>query len=309
MPFAGLVVALGALAGLHEARDVHLHVDVGVRHGERRASSGRRCPCASGSSAGGLRRRRPGTRWRCPQPVPARDRGRGAGACGAGAAGAAVRPATGAAPPVRMDSTTARTSSRVIRPPPPVPWICSGVEAVLAEESADRRGHAGIGSPVAARAAAAGRGRSGPAASSWRPVAAAAGRLVGAGAGRGPGSAGWLRRAAARGMRRRCRARPRGAGRGRAVVSRLDDRDLGVVRDGRALLGQDLLEDALERRRDLGVDLVGDDLEQRLVLVDVVAGLLQPLADRPLGDALAELGHRHLGHVRWSSESRDPIEA
>ena len=60
-------------------------------------------------------------------------------------------------------------------------------------------------------------------------------------------------------------------------------------------------EDALERRRDLGVDLVGDDLDQRLVLVDVVARLLQPLPDRPLGDALAELGHRHLGHVRCSS--------
>ena len=82
-----------------------------------------------------------------------------------------------------------------------------------------------------------------------------------------------------------------------ALVGRLDDRDLGVVRDRRPFLDEDLLEDAGERRRDLGVDLVGDDLEERLVLRDRVAGLLQPLADRPLGDALAELGHRHLGHV------------
>ena len=43
---------------------------------------------------------------------------------------------------------------------------------------------------------------------------------------------------------------------------------------------------------------------ERLVLVDVVAGLLEPLPDRALGDALAELGHRHLGHVRRSSEVR-----
>ena len=87
-------------------------------------------------------------------------------------------------------------------------------------------------------------------------------------------------------------------GSGALLFGRLDHRDLGVVRDGGALLDEDLLQDARERRRDLGIDLVGDDLEQRLVLLDGVAWLLEPLADRPLGHALAELRHRHLGH--WS---------
>ena len=68
---------------------------------------------------------------------------------------------------------------------------------------------------------------------------------------------------------------------------------LGTVAPSSARI---LRQGAFERRRDLGVDLVGDDLEERLVLGDVVAGLLEPLADRPLGHALAELGHRHLGH-------------
>ena len=99
----------------------------------------------------------------------------------------------------------------------------------------------------------------------------------------------------------RCRGcvRRRLGGRG-ALVGRLDHRDLGVVGDGRPLLDEDLLEHALEWRRNLGIDLVGDDLEERLVLGDVVARLLEPLADRPLGDALAELGHRHLRHVLCS---------
>ena len=46
-----------------------------------------------------------------------------------------------------------------------------------------------------------------------------------------------------------------------------------------------------DRRRHLGVDLVGRHLEQRLVLGDLVADLLEPLRDRALGDGLAELGH------------------
>jgi len=50
------------------------------------------------------------------------------------------------------------------------------------------------------------------------------------------------------------------------------------------------------RATDLGVDLVGDDSSsgsswRRCHRV------LEPLPDRPLGHALAELGHRHLGHV------------
>ena len=60
------------------------------------------------------------------------------------------------------------------------------------------------------------------------------------------------------------------------------------------------LEDARERRRDLGVDLAGDDLSSGSYLSTWSPTCLS-LADRPLGDALAELGHRHLRHVRSSS--------
>ena len=169
-------------------------------------------------------------------------------------------------------------------------------EPVLAEEPPDRWGHAGVGVAGRGERRRRGEGRRGR---GGRRGGGRGGRrdrpLVGSG-----GAVGRLRR----GGCRRC-----GGCRRTRLVAGVDDRDLGLVGDGLALLDQDLLEDALERRRDLGVHLVGDDLEQRLVLVDVVAGLLEPFADRALGDALAELGHRYLGHVRWSSESRDPIEA
>ena len=45
------------------------------------------------------------------------------------------------------------------------------------------------------------------------------------------------------------------------------------------------------RRRDLGVDLVGRDLADRLVGLDPVADLLAPLDDRALGDRDAHLRH------------------
>jgi hypothetical protein len=80
-----------------------------------------------------------------------------------------------------------------------------------------------------------------------------------------------------------------------------DLRYLGRVRNRLPFLDQDLAQDSFERGRDLGVDLVGDDLEERLVLGHAVAGLLEPLAYRPLGYALAELRHCHLGHETWSS--------
>ena len=41
----------------------------------------------------------------------------------------------------------------------------------------------------------------------------------------------------------------------------------------------------------LGIDLVGRDLEDGLVALDLVADLLQPLRQRPLGDRFAHLGH------------------
>ena len=239
---------------------------------------------------------------------------RGAGGADAGPAeplppGPAGAPAgAGAAPPVRIVSTTFRTSSRVIRPPPPVPWIWA------AERSCSRRSRRTAGVIRASGSATAGGAevvaRSGGRGHLGRSALIAAGGTGGHGRRRGGclgDGLGRGRRRLGRGCRGRGRTPPVRGGLGRvpgAVVGRLDDRDLGVVRDRRAFLDEDLAQDALERRRHLGVDLVGDDLDERLVLRDMVARLLEPFPDRPLGNALAELGHRHLGHVRRSSEVR-----
>ncbi len=226
---------------------------------------------------------------------------------------AAAMTGTGAAPPVRMVSTTARTSSRVIRPPPPVPTTWAAVRPC----SRSRRRTAGV--MRASGSASAGAGAA---------TGAAAG-AVAAGAGAVGGTSRGL--VTARGARGRRRRRGGIATGGRVQVAWLEDghalgRRLGRDRAGHgcgvsappssavsmmaisASLGtvapssaRISLRIALERGRDLGVDLVGDDLEQGFVLVDMIAGLLEPLADRPLGDALAELGHRHLRHVRCSS--------
>src|SRR5436305_1839963 len=48
---------------------------------------------------------------------------------------------------------------------------------------------------------------------------------------------------------------------------------------------------------DLGVDLVGGDLEQHVVDGDRVTGLLQPPGDGALGDSLTELRHRDPLHA------------
>ena len=64
--------------------------------------------------------------------------------------------------------------------------------------------------------------------------------------------------------------------------------------DGVPGLGEDLPHHARGGRGDLGVDLVGGDLDDRLVVLHLVAGLLGPLEDDALGDRLAHRGHRDL---------------
>ena len=76
---------------------------------------------------------------------------------------------------------------------------------------------------------------------------------------------------------------------GRRAVA--DDREVGADGDGVVLLDEDLLQGAGDRGGDLGVDLVGGDLEERLVDLHRVADALEPPRDRPLGDGLAERGH------------------
>ena len=78
--------------------------------------------------------------------------------------------------------------------------------------------------------------------------------------------------------------------RGRAVT---DDREVGADRHRVVLLDEDLLQRAGHRRGDLGVDLVGRHLEQRLVDLDGVADPLEPARHGPFGDGLAERRHLH----------------
>ncbi len=82
---------------------------------------------------------------------------------------------------------------------------------------------------------------------------------------------------------------------GRLASSAADHRNDGVDADGRAFRNLDLGEDAGDWRRNLRVDLVGGDLKERLVALDRVADLLQPLGDRALGDGLAHLRHQNFG--------------
>ena len=288
-----LVLALGLLARPHEPRGVHLHVDPGLRDRQRTGHLGRDALAHLGHrqedfvGAVGERDRRAG-----------RGRGRGA------RRGGHDRDRGRAAGPDRLDHREHVVAGDPVATARALDLL--GAQAVLAQQAPHGRGHARVGvtgrrerrgGRERRRCRGCGRGgRSGHGSCRSGGCGGGLGRrrrgrsLVGAGrAARGLGGRG----------RRRCRRRCGGGGVG--FVAGVDDRDLGVVGDGRALLGQDLLEDALERRRDLGIDLVGDDLEERLVLVDVVADLLEPFPDRPLGDALAELGHRHLRHVRSSS--------
>ena len=59
-------------------------------------------------------------------------------------------------------------------------------------------------------------------------------------------------------------------------------------------LGEDLYKRPGGWSGNLGVDLVGGDLDERLVRLHAVADLLQPAEDRALGDRLAHLGHGDL---------------
>ncbi len=71
-------------------------------------------------------------------------------------------------------------------------------------------------------------------------------------------------------------------------------REAGADLHRLALRHEDLGDHARRGRRHLRVDLVGRDLEQRLVGIDVLADLLQPARDGAFRDRLPELGHRHV---------------
>ena len=71
--------------------------------------------------------------------------------------------------------------------------------------------------------------------------------------------------------------------------------DGGADLYGLALLDQDLLQLPGGGRGDLGIDLVGRDLNEELVLAYLFTLLLEPFSDRPLDDRFAELRHLDLG--------------
>jgi hypothetical protein len=79
----------------------------------------------------------------------------------------------------------------------------------------------------------------------------------------------------------------RGGGAG-AFAGVADHGEFGADLDGLVLGGLDLEQGAGDRRRDLGVDLVGRDLQQGLVDGNRVTDLLEPAGDGSFGDALPE---------------------
>ncbi len=68
----------------------------------------------------------------------------------------------------------------------------------------------------------------------------------------------------------------------------------------------DFLEHATGGGGNFGVHLVGGDLEERLVALNFVAGLFQPLGNRSLEDRFPHLGHNYVG--RHDSLSINPPE-
>ncbi len=73
-------------------------------------------------------------------------------------------------------------------------------------------------------------------------------------------------------------------------------------REAHPLLGDDLGQGSGRRRRDFDIDLVGFELDQRLVDGDRLTRMLEPFRDRRLGDQLAEARHLDLDcHCRGPS--------
>ena len=71
--------------------------------------------------------------------------------------------------------------------------------------------------------------------------------------------------------------------------------------DGLAVLGRDLAEHTGGWRRHFDGDLVGLELDQRLVHRDGVAGLLEPAADGGFRHGLAERRNTNFSHGHFSS--------
>src|SRR5438445_756891 len=73
-------------------------------------------------------------------------------------------------------------------------------------------------------------------------------------------------------------------------------RRIGAASAAGAVLCRGFLPRPGARGRNVGVDVVGDDLDQAVVFLRLIAGLLQPFRDGASGDRLAELRHLDRGH-------------
>jgi hypothetical protein len=80
----------------------------------------------------------------------------------------------------------------------------------------------------------------------------------------------------------------------RHAVCGRDFAEYGADLDGFVGLDVDRGQRARGGSGDLGVDLVGRDVDERLVGLDRVADLLAPFEDGSLGHGLAHRGHRDL---------------
>ena len=216
---------------------------------------------------------------------PAATAGAAAAAAAAGAGGAAGGEGAAVVSPAAARSMTESTSPRVIRPPLPVPVIEAGsrpCSVTSCRTTGDRTRppspfdslppppdwgaapEAAAGGGAAAALAAGGGGAGGRSRSRLGRGRRCGGAGVAAAGGGGGGRRSGGRR---RGGRRRGRS---GCSAGRSARRRLlaDQRELGADVDRLAFRHEDLGENAGRRRGDLGVDLVGRHLEQRLVVGD-----------------------------------------
>ena len=184
------------------------------------------------------------------------------------AAGGGLRPrmARGSELPGPLLAQVARAmSSLVMRPSEPVPGIRLEVDVVFFGDAAHQR-------------------RGADAAPAWADC--------GAGTGAGFCDCGSAQMSAVLVRSRRAVA---------VADDATDHGDDGVDLDGCAFRDLDLGEDAGDGRGNLGVDLVGGDLEERLVVLDGVADLLEPLGDGAFEDGLAHLRHDDIDrcHCGW----------
>ncbi len=197
-------------------------------------------------------------------------RGAAAGAAGAGAGGAAGAGVAAAAPAASM---CVRMSFLVTRPPVPVPvTVCGSTPCSAAMRATTGETNVRPFPDAAPGASSAGGGGASGASAGGSTTAP----------GMGAGAVGSC-------------AGATGSGADGASAPRREDRCEERSDLDRLPLGHEQLsDDPVAGARDLGIDLVGRDLEQRLVTGDGLTRLLEPLRDRSFRHGDTHLGHHDL---------------